>query len=457
MIKRILPLVILLVGTVGSFEIKAQMNYTVSFPTSTFSALTAPITNPTLVNASRAIDGAATADDGVTNGIALPFTFKFNGIDYDRMNICTNGFITLGTTTNNPPLDTFQAIWFNSLSGGPFYYDNSPSNNRPVIAPLWDDLDMQNVTNVGYKVTGTSPNRVLTIQWLNAKWIWNATSAGISFQTRLFETTNVIEFVYRQQAGALSSAGASIGLADVFTGSGNFMSMTGVTNTATASTTNETSINTKPANNFTIRFTPIPLPSFDANLRLFAAPVVSTCETLPISFTYILKNSGSGNIAPGAATVNLDITGPNATSLSASNTKSLAINEFDTIVFNNININNPGANFFTAIVNLASDGRATNDTSRYLYSTATSISTFPAREDVNVLTGFPYLATFNGSQMWRRFSTSGIAIPNNATPLTPLPTSDPADTSFFCALNKIHWFKFKWLEQFAILELLRIA
>ncbi|MBC8884224.1 hypothetical protein H9X57_15230 [Flavobacterium piscinae] len=82
---------------------------------------------------------------------------------------------------------------------------------RPGLAPLWDDL--QCTAGVTYQVSGTSPNRVLTVEWLNMEWNWNST-VGISFQVKLYEGTNIIEYVYRPEADGnpTGSSGASIGL-----------------------------------------------------------------------------------------------------------------------------------------------------------------------------------------------------------------------------------------------------
>lgn len=442
MIKRILPLFLIALGM--SNLVKAQMNYTVSYPTSTFTAVTAGTVATLDPNSFSVQLGTDEFDEGSANNITMPFTFNFNGVNYTKININANGFVTLGAT----PIDSNVAAFSNSLSSGPLFYDGSPAINRPLIAPLWDDLwgvgsgtTAAPANYIRYITTGTAPNRVMTIQWLNARWIWTGTAAAISFQLKLYETTNVIDFVYRQQTGALASASASIGLADVFRGSGNFLSLSGVTSAATASSTTETSnIATKPASNFTVRFTPVAIPAVDAGVRLIAAPVLSTCLSTPQSVTYTLKNSGTGTIATGAAKINLTLTGANTGTFQVSNTKPLAFNEFDTLTISNINLNNPGATTLTGLISLTNDGRATNDTSKYTYATASVVSSFPLNENCVAPTSvYKYSIAWDGGRnLWSNFNSASLTVPNNTNPLVPI--SGAPDNSYFAFLGRYSGF-----------------
>ena len=62
---------------------------------------------------------------GDTDLINLPFNFKFYGVDYSNITVCSNGWIAPGECD----LDTFMN-W--SIP--------SPSGPSPIIAPFWDDL-----------------------------------------------------------------------------------------------------------------------------------------------------------------------------------------------------------------------------------------------------------------------------------------------------------------------------
>ncbi len=241
-------------------QLKAQMNYTVSYPTMTYSAITG--TSPTLTLAYpptlAAIDGASQYDEGAANNIILPFPFIFNCVPYSICHISTNGFISLGA-----PLDTLNAYWNNDLKAGPLNYSDNTMDksifSRPLIAPLWDDLDLTANTNIVYNTTGTAPNRIFTVQWSNVRWSWQAAFASINFQVKLYETTNEIIFHYRNiTPGTLSTtASASVGLASCSHGVGNFLSLSNLSNLATISNSNSTNtINSKPASNFAVKFTP---------------------------------------------------------------------------------------------------------------------------------------------------------------------------------------------------------
>jgi hypothetical protein len=99
------------------------------------------------------------------------------------------------------------------------FNDSITAGWEPIIAPLWDDLQTSRTVNVNYVLSGTAPNRVLTIEWLNMCWQWHMLprQPSISFQVKLYKTTNVIDFTYQRGAFANDinpswSPGAVIGL-----------------------------------------------------------------------------------------------------------------------------------------------------------------------------------------------------------------------------------------------------
>jgi len=67
-----------------------------------------------------------TDEDNDTITLRLPFTFKYYGVDYDSIGICSNGFLELGSATSISPYNT----WIPSLIGP-----------KAMIAPFWDDLE----------------------------------------------------------------------------------------------------------------------------------------------------------------------------------------------------------------------------------------------------------------------------------------------------------------------------
>ena len=163
----------------------------------------------------------ATGDDGSQDAIAIGFTFNFDGTNYTTFSVNTNGFIRLGANIAGTP-------WTNSLANA--------AAQRPLIAPFWDDNNMTG-GEIRYAVTGTAPNQVLTVNWHNSKIGSTGSTAGAAVSTllRLYETTNVIEFVYSNPYTTVNTVTASVGL----NGASSFLSVTpAVTSTVSSATAN---------------------------------------------------------------------------------------------------------------------------------------------------------------------------------------------------------------------------
>ena len=204
-------------------------------------------TTPTF--AGTQFDAGPGNDEGYANNIPIGFTFSYLGTNYTTIGMCSNGFAYLGSA-NFSATSTFYT---NSLTSGV----TGATGARPYLAPLWTDLATSSVNNMKYVTTGVAPTRVFTMEWLNMNWDYSAANPGISFQLKIYETSNIIEFIYRQEAGALVNDGASIGLTAPATGSGNFSSVSASTANPTVSTTTETnSIITKPATGQIYRWDP---------------------------------------------------------------------------------------------------------------------------------------------------------------------------------------------------------
>jgi hypothetical protein len=193
----------------------------------------------------QTLDGG-TLDDGFYPSAPIGFTFTYDNTNYALVGANTNGWMSMGSVAN----DINQTSFRNDLSGTP---------NRPLIAPLWDDLEVDPTGSVSYLTEGVAPNRVFTMQWLNMQWTYEGTAPAITFQVKLYETTNRIQFIYRQEASALVSGasgdGASIGLAGALPG--NFLSLNNSGASPTASSTTESNlIFSKPATGQSYVFSP---------------------------------------------------------------------------------------------------------------------------------------------------------------------------------------------------------
>jgi hypothetical protein len=247
---RIALLIFLLAGLTVRGISQSITNYSFSASTNTFTNLSGSTIPPS----------SGDTNEGFANAIPIGFDFWYMGVRYTTASASSNGWLTLGSNITN-------ALPANSLTSG-----GAP---RPILAPLWDDLNVQAAGNVTYLTSGTTGSRVFTIQYLNVRWQTGASGPTMSFQARLYERTGRIEFIYRQESGAVSTPSASIGIAATATGSGNFLS---VSNTGTSvSSTTEASITSKPITGNTYSFTPPVLP---APTSLTFTSVNSTSMTL---------------------------------------------------------------------------------------------------------------------------------------------------------------------------------
>jgi len=114
------------------------------------------------------------AEDSET--VTLPFAFEFYGQSYTTARIQSNGVLTFGL---NSTLDSWnQCISTSSFTG---------------IAPWWDDLDPSAGT-IYYGSTGSAGSRIYIVEWYEIEH--DSASGTISFELKLFEADNHIEFHY---------------------------------------------------------------------------------------------------------------------------------------------------------------------------------------------------------------------------------------------------------------------
>ncbi len=141
-------------------------------------------------------------DDGGSGLVDIGFTFTFEKVDYTQFQAGVNG--TLGFTS------TIATTYSNDLG---------TTTGNPIIAPFWEDQHLTTDVNAGtgvfYKLTGTSPNRVLTIEWRTVHYDERSitpVNVKYRYQVRLYEGSNKIEYLYLQMPTSPSTT-ASIGMA----------------------------------------------------------------------------------------------------------------------------------------------------------------------------------------------------------------------------------------------------
>jgi trimeric autotransporter adhesin len=155
---------------------------------------------------SGSVIATTNTDDDNSAATPIGFTFQFNGQSFTDFVLNTNGYLKLGTTAPAAPYYFSSA---NVQTGGPL---NTASETN-LILPFNLDL-IAGSAGAEYRVavTGAAPNRICTIQWKNVS---DKVRDGIavqydnfSFQAKLYETTNRIEFVYNAPTVLAASADA---------------------------------------------------------------------------------------------------------------------------------------------------------------------------------------------------------------------------------------------------------
>jgi hypothetical protein len=218
-------------------------------------------------------------DDVYSSVLPIGFNFVFDGVTYTQVIASSNGWLSF-----NPGVD---------ISGITNNLATSSTTIRPLLAPLWDDLDgFDGPGQSSYQVSGSSPNRVFTFEWRNWEWQYDADVPVISFQVKLYETTNTIQFIYQDEGGATSFPSASIGIAGAATGSGNFLSLNNTSASPTASSVSETTtLSSKPATGQVYQFAP-PVCSGTPTGGTTASTANPACNGTP--FTLSVSGGTSG-------------------------------------------------------------------------------------------------------------------------------------------------------------------
>ncbi|WP_426061280.1 T9SS type A sorting domain-containing protein [Hymenobacter sp. B1770] len=260
----------------------------------------------------------ATANTDDANSAAQPigFTFTFNGTAFTEFVLNTNGFIKLGATA--PSVANLYYRTEVTIAGDPFTSTNAADVN--IVSPF--NVDLQSGTGTAeYRVstTGTAGSRVCTIQWKNVKDKALTKAAqydNFSFQAKLYESTNIIEFVYGPTVAATTGAEdfrfAAVGIKGAGSGAGQTVLANKPGSLAAWSTTVFiTGSYSSSAHNYrrsvpadagrTYRFAPTP--NNDAAVRaIYTLGKIATPAALPQTVRAVITNTGL------AAKTNLDVT-----------------------------------------------------------------------------------------------------------------------------------------------------
>jgi len=211
-------------------------------------------------------------DDNRSYPIPIGFDFWYLGVRYTQISGSLNGTLDFSVSTSDG----------NNGGAGPYgpNYNNlfSTANQTMLaLAPLYADLWTANAgtvpiaTSLAYQVSGSAPNQVLTVEWINFD-VWNtpvnSPPASINMQVKIYETTGAIEFIYGTMTAGASGGGSyplryACGINNTWTtGAPNAAQLLTqqTVNTTTFSNIPQNALVALPASNSKLSFTP-PLPT----------------------------------------------------------------------------------------------------------------------------------------------------------------------------------------------------
>src|SRR5690606_33913352 len=187
-IRSLLPIVMILVFA-GSHPVQAQFATAAAYPFVPSSKTYTP------VSSSATYATPSSIDDGYST-FNIGFNFLFCGNTYTQVTAHTNGYVSFGTMTS-------------------MYLSSSQSalgTVAPCVFAQWGgDPSGKAPASIKYEVTGSSPNRILTIQYTN--WShFSQSSPIVNYQYKLYEA-GPIELIYESAGTGTFNSGVAIGIA----------------------------------------------------------------------------------------------------------------------------------------------------------------------------------------------------------------------------------------------------
>ena len=321
----------------------------------------------------------ATANTDDDNSAAQPigFSFSFNGTAFTQFVLNTNGLIRLGSA--GPSVTNMFGVYENGQSAGIDPVSSPSPADVNLLMPFNFDLTAGTGTPE-YRVatTGTAPNRVCTVQWKNVSDKSGTTSlsqyAAFTFQAKLYETSNLVEFVYGTATASANAATArfpTVGIKgsgsangqDVLankTTSGSAWSTTAFITGVYGTSTHNFRATVGPDAGRTYRFAPTP--NNDATVAaIYTLGKLAIPAALPHAVRAVVTNSGL--VAQTNLDVTLNVTGAN-TFTDTKRVASLAPGASATVIFASYPATlSAGSN--TVTVTVPADDNNNNNTATY--------------------------------------------------------------------------------------------
>ncbi len=210
---------------------------------------------------------AFSQDDNRSLPSDIGFDFWYNGVRYTQISVSCNGFMDFSNSTAN------------GTNNGAYGYDNSQfsaaGGTNASLTAFYDDLTAKGAvdalgTSIKYLLTGTTPNRVLTVEWINMA-VYTNINPSLNYQVKLYETTGKIEFGYGTMNSGGYSFSYSCGISGATGGTGaTQLKMQQTANGTTFNNTAQNNLSIMPTANNLIGFTP-PVPANPTGALTFAS------------------------------------------------------------------------------------------------------------------------------------------------------------------------------------------
>lgn len=346
-------------------------------------------------------------DDANSAAQDIGFSFTFGGTAFTQFVLNTNGYVRLGATA--PPSPYY--------SDSPFLVNTGPMRGTGTFLLLPFNVDLEAAASGGteYRVatTGSAPNRVCTIQWKNVSdksrpgpstSLSSKYFASFSFQLKLYEGTNQVDFVYGPYVAAPVtnptfpfSTTAQVGLKGAGTGPVQVLTVVKYAPAAWSTPVFQDGLYPLYTSGFTYTGQAtdagyVPLPDVGRTYR-FSPPVandlaVSTVYAvtqLPAGQAYAYRayitNPGSTSVSGQTAT--LTLTGANSQTATVA-IPTLAAGATATVRFPGLVLAQAGTT--TATVSVPADGKNTNNSQAATTVTTTGNGSFSVSTN-DVLSG----------------------------------------------------------------------
>lgn len=154
------------------------------------------------------VDPAYPLGSNLPTGPGFPIGFDFNFMEhtFDRVAVCTDGWISLGQSSLTPSVNIPPSM---------FPIRDTPNITPPHlvsrISVLGSNLQGQAGSSIRLETVGTYPNRELVVQWENYRKRL-AASDSYNFQIRLQENNSRIIFVYGTMTSGSGTNNSYVGI-----------------------------------------------------------------------------------------------------------------------------------------------------------------------------------------------------------------------------------------------------